>query len=133
MAKRASAAAVLVGLCLCVPIEAHAIDLCSGSHRVTCIVDGDTLWWEGEKIRIEDIDAPEVHAPCTAERDLARAATLRLQALIADSEPEIERTGVDRFGRTLADVSIAGRDLGHVMVAEGLARPWLGHKEHWCD
>lgn len=32
---------------------------CAGGNRVTCVVDGDTLWIEGTKIRAADIDAPE--------------------------------------------------------------------------
>lgn len=34
--------------------------LCDGPVRVNCVVDGDTLWFRGDKIRIADIDAPEI-------------------------------------------------------------------------
>ena len=45
--------------------------------RITCVVDGDTFWHAGEKIRIEDIDAPETHPPrCTAEAALGNRATV---------------------------------------------------------
>jgi endonuclease YncB( thermonuclease family) len=109
------------------------MELCHGSHRVTCIVDGDTFWWHGEKIRIANIDAPEVDAPCAYERHLAHRATLRFRELVSAGTPVLVRSGKDRYGRTLADVAVDGRDVGAVLVKESLARPWLGHKEHWCD
>ncbi len=31
--------------------------------RRTCVVDGDTIWLEGVKIRIADIDTPEISQP----------------------------------------------------------------------
>jgi endonuclease YncB( thermonuclease family) len=53
--------------------------LCETGGGVNCVVDGDTIWIDGEKIRVADIDAPETHAPrCRAEAELGRRATLRL-------------------------------------------------------
>ena len=44
---------------------------CHGGMRVTCVVDGDTLWLAGDKIRLADINTPEVTRPgCPAERAL---------------------------------------------------------------
>ncbi len=34
--------------------------ICKGSYRVTCIVDGDTLWFQQVKYRLKDIDTPEM-------------------------------------------------------------------------
>jgi endonuclease YncB( thermonuclease family) len=36
---------------------------CTGGHRTACVIDGDTLWIGGTKIRIADIDAPEISDP----------------------------------------------------------------------
>src|SRR5579871_2920981 len=56
---------------------------CVGAHRVTCVVDGDTIWFRGEKIRVADINAPELsHPACRSEADLAVAATERLTDLL---------------------------------------------------
>jgi micrococcal nuclease len=30
-------------------------------------------------------------------------------------------------------VLIDGRDLGETLIAEGVARPWRGRREPWCD
>ena len=35
--------------------------LCTAAPRETCVVDGDTFWLNGEKVRIADINAPETH------------------------------------------------------------------------
>lgn len=40
-------------------LGAAPLDFCTGNVRHSCVVDGDTLWIEGEKIRLADIDAPE--------------------------------------------------------------------------
>ncbi|MEO1905391.1 MAG: hypothetical protein ABGX08_00005, partial [Citromicrobium sp.] len=42
------------------------------------------------------------------------------------------RTGTDRYGRTLARLTVDGRDVGTVLVSMGLARPWRGRREGWC-
>jgi len=57
--------------------------LCGDSHRTNCVVDGDTFWFEGEKIRIADIDTPELSPPrCEAERLKGEAAKSRLLSLL---------------------------------------------------
>lgn len=55
---------------------------CGDAQRVTCVVDADTFWLEGEKIRISDIDTPELSPPrCEAERVKGEAAKRRLREL----------------------------------------------------
>lgn len=90
------------------------------AHRHHCVHDGDTFWWEGEKIRIADIDTPELDSADPAERRRAIAARDRLVQLLNAGEVVIERTGHDRYGRTLARIGTIGDQL----VGEGLARRW---------
>lgn len=33
--------------------------ICAGPIRANCVVDGDTFWFEGTKISVADIDAPD--------------------------------------------------------------------------
>src|SRR5687768_10535278 len=48
---------------------------CHSGGGTNCVVDGDTLWLGGEKIRVADIDAPETHEPrCAAEQKLGDKA-----------------------------------------------------------
>lgn len=102
-----------------------------GSVRV---IDGDTFDYAGERIRIADIDTPELRARCEDESRLARAATARLRVLLAAGPFELKRLGrdEDRYGRKLRIVTRGGRSLGDVLVSEGLARTWTGRREPWC-
>jgi hypothetical protein len=51
---------------------------CPTGGGVDCVVDGDTFWIGGEKVRIADTDAPETHPPrCDDEARLGNAATQR--------------------------------------------------------
>jgi endonuclease YncB( thermonuclease family) len=100
------------------------------------IVDGDTFAYAGTRIRIADIDTPEVRGRCAYERGLAARATARMRALLAAGPFELHRTGTrdeDDYGRKLRIVTRGGRSLGDQMVAEGLARTWTGHREPWCS
>jgi endonuclease YncB( thermonuclease family) len=115
--------------------EAASFTLCEGPVRVTCVVDGDTFWYRGLKIRIADINAPELSRPsCAHEARLALAATRRLTALL-NAGPFSLATGereTDRYGRALRVVMRGGRSLGAVLEAEGLAERWQGRRGDWC-
>ena len=105
----------------------------SGSVRV---IDGDTFDHEGVRIRIADIDTPEVRGRCPHETALAARATRRMRALLTAGPFELHPLGngrdEDRYGRKLRIVTRGGRSLGDVLVAEGLARTWSGRREPWC-
>ena len=99
------------------------------------VVDGDTFWLGGDKIRIADIDTPELAARCPAELALAQRATRRLGDLLLEAPFELSPIAgrdEDRFGRKLRIVTRGGRSLGDVLVSEGLARTWTGRREPWC-
>ena len=100
-------------------------------------IDGDTIEIDGETIRILNIDTPEIrHAQCDAERRLGLVAKQRVSVLLRAGRIEITRGDgkrmKDKYGRTLAVVSINGSDLGRMLIAEGLARPWAGRRQPWC-
>jgi endonuclease YncB( thermonuclease family) len=83
------------------------------------VIDGETLRYGRERIRILGIDAPETEnrARCDAERQLAAKATMTLTDIISGKRLEIERHGKDRFGRTLADV-------GEMLIMANVAVRW---------
>lgn len=105
----------------------------NGSVRV---IDGDTFDHGGMRVRIADIDTPEVRGRCAYEVALAGRATRRMRALLSAGPFELHRLGngrdEDRYGRKLRIVTRGGRSLGDVLVAEGLARTWTGRREPWC-
>jgi endonuclease YncB( thermonuclease family) len=118
-------------------VAAAAFAPCTTAARITCVVDGDTFWLAGEKIRIADINAPETGRPaCPGEAALGRAATRRLAGLLNAGQFTLESwrgRDRDRYGRTLRVVVRDGRSLGAVLVAEGLAEPWTGRRRNWCS
>jgi micrococcal nuclease len=105
-----------------------------GDPWAVAITDGDTFRYRGEKIRIADIDAPEVRGRCPHEIRLAARATDRMEALLQAGPFEMRRLDrdEDRYGRKLRVVLRDGRSLGDQLVAEGLARTWTGRREPWC-
>lgn len=122
-----------------VPVEdsVHGgFSICHAGGGANCVVDGDTFWMEGEKIRMADIDTPETHPPrCAREAALGEAATERLQALLNAGPVTLEAIDrdTDRYGRKLRVVTRGGVSLGDALVAEGLARRYEGgRREGWC-
>jgi micrococcal nuclease len=101
------------------------------------VIDGDTFVYAGARIRIADIDTPEVHGRCPEESALAARATRRLGVLLAQGDFELHRLpggrDHDRYGRELRIVTRGGRSVGDILVSEGLARTWTGRREPWCE
>lgn len=117
-------------------VRAGTFPLCGEGQRLSCIVDGDTFWLDGDKIRIADIDTPELSRPgCERELLLARQATQRLQVLLNEGSFDLRYypgRDRDRYGRKLRVVTRKGKSIGETLIAEGLARRWTGRKEPWC-
>ena len=116
--------------------ESARFALCRGPYRVTCVVDGDTIWYRHHKIRLADINAPEVSEPqCDAELDLGEKATDRLIVLLNAgpfSLVPLPDRDEDVYGRKLRTITRGGKSLGGVLVAEGLAERWVGYRRDWC-
>ncbi|MBX9451588.1 MAG: thermonuclease family protein [Mesorhizobium sp.] len=98
--------------------------------------DGDSIRLgttrQSEAVRIFNIDAPEIEGQCAYETDLAQQSKIRLAELLKGRRIEVLRQGTDRYGRTLAAIRVEGRDVGDILVSEGLARTWAGRREPWC-
>lgn len=110
---------------------------CSGPIRTNCVVDGDTIWLDGAKIRIADIDTPEVSRPgCAAEARMGQRATRRLTQLLNGGAfavlPNPDGRDEDRYGRKLRILSRGGQSIGATLVSEGLAEQWGGPRIAWC-
>jgi len=108
---------------------------CKWGGGTNCVVDGDTFWIGGQKVRIADIDAPETHDyRCRSELELGERAARDLQALL--NSGAVTMTSIDRdrdvYGRLLRNVSVNGRDVGQELVAAGVARAYAGGRRPWC-
>ena len=131
-----------VGLAISVIASpSFAVEECHGGNRaarnVTCVVDGDTIWQSGVKMRLLEIDAPETFgASCARERLVGNAAKARLIELMAGGYRVEDSGGKDRTSdrRELVRVTLKdGRDAGLVLMSEGLAQRWPNKGNRWCD
>jgi micrococcal nuclease len=112
-----------------------AFTLCARAVQPNCVIDGDTIRYRGVKIRLEDIDAPEVFSPrCSSEARLGRRAAERLLDLMNAGPFQLAGGGrdEDRYGRKLRVIQRDGRSVGDNLIAEGLARRWDGARRPWC-
>ena len=140
MLKRTAAFAIAL-VTLAMPTAAAALEMCGNRPNTadkTCVVDGDTLWLQGENIRLKDFDTPEPQTQIcggAAEIALAHRASARLLDLLNGNAWTIERFGYDSTSsrRTLATIRIGGQDVGDLLIAEGLARRWPDGHEFWCS
>ncbi len=93
----------------------------AGSVRV---IDGDTLEWNGERVRLMGFDAPEMQQTC--ERGgvtwlCGKEARKALANWIGDRDVDCVGDERDRYERLLAHCSVDGQDIGEWMVSRGLA------------
>ena len=115
--------------------EAASFVFCHNNGGTNCVVDGDTIWYRGTKIRIAGIDTPETHQPkCAAEAKLGAAATRRMLQLVNAGPFTLQSINrdEDRYGRKLRILTRGGKSLGDILVEEGLARYYKGGRRSWC-
>ncbi|GAA3896309.1 hypothetical protein GCM10022276_14130 [Sphingomonas limnosediminicola] len=112
-----------------------AFGFCHTGGGTNCVVDGDTIWIGGQKVRVADIDAPETHDyRCPEEKALGDRATQRLIQLVNSGPVTLQP--IDRvedvYGRKLRLVMVNGTSVGETLVSEGLARYYEGGRKPWC-
>ena len=111
---------------------------------VVRVYDGDTVTadanpWPGvtvrTSVRVRGLDTPEIRGQCPEERAAALEARDVLRELldaaivIAIAQPEHGLYA----GRVVATLLADGVDVGQVLIARGLARPYGGGaRKPWC-
>lgn len=107
------------------------------------VIDADIVRVGGRTYRIYHVDTPRLDSTCSGEARLAEAAVTRMRELLTEAREVDVRPGYDPrsrriwphdlSGRRLARITIDGRDLAELLVAEGWAVRWDRHREHnWC-
>lgn len=96
------------------------------SATVSHVSDGDTLrTTKGRKIRLVQIDAPELHGDCYGKAALAALRTLTPEGarITLVRDPALDAT--DRYGRQLRYVFVAGTNVNVALVRRGAASPYF--------
>ena len=104
----------------------------------------------GQKVRIVAFNATrQMNARCEAERTLAAKAAGKLRQLVAAGGLDLsqvacacpsgtEGTPACNYGRACGVLMAAGKDVGDLLIMEGLARPYVcsgtrcPRREPWC-
>jgi len=84
--------------------------------RQVFVIDGDTIRYGTERIRLRGIDAPELSEP------EGQSAKRRLEELLRSGPVQIVPHGVDVHGRMVADVLVNGQNVAEILKAEGFAK-----------
>ena len=137
MMKRFLQAAVLLGLAVLVTLWTQPQGTANHIHgRDLYVIDGDTLAWGDERVRLQGIDAPEIRSPeCPEELRQGQAARAVLERLVRDGrELVIHESGArDKYHRLLGRLSVDGKDAGEVLMTQGLAVTYHGQlTAGWC-
>lgn len=102
------------------PPPAPAPQISAAGFAVRSVTDGDTLTLaDGRRVRLAQVDAPETGDCFGAE------STAALRALVQDKTVTLRRPSngpeKDRYGRTVAEVSVADRSVNEQLVRDGAA------------
>ncbi len=104
-----------------------------GSARA---IDGDTLGFSDQRVRLHGIDAPERNQKCWLEGSkwLCGEESLRtLQNLIDGAVVKCQKIDRDRYGRIVARCHSNGHDIGHAMIASGMAIAYRKYSSLYID
>ena len=89
------------------------------------VIDGDTIDVGETRVRLHGIDAPERDQPCTTQSGQRWGcgdwATRQVRDRFEGAQALCAPVDTDRYGRTVASCTVAGRDMGRTLVQEGWA------------
>jgi endonuclease YncB( thermonuclease family) len=116
------------------------------------VLDGDTIRAHRVTVvRLVGFDAPETYrARCESERAKGSEAARRLRMLVAGGGLDLtlircscpagtEGTPRCNYGRRRRVLTVRGKDVAEIMIAEGLARKYVcgatscPQRQSWCD
>jgi endonuclease YncB( thermonuclease family) len=113
--------------------------------RVDYVIDGDTfsgvVKLDGGidvsvRVRLRNVDTPEINGQCEYERNMAARAKARLAEIIpAGTTVELTNIKDDKYlGRIDANVADSrGNDVGATLIREKLGRKYNGgRRAPWC-
>ena len=124
---------LVLTLVLILPMSVAVADV-TGNPRV---VDGDTVWIDGTKIRLHGIDAPETKQECYrvdgSPYRCGEAATDALRVLIGADPVRCEGDTLDRYKRLIAICYSGTADLNAEMVRQGWALAYRRYSKDYVS
>ena len=100
------------------------------------VIDGDTIYLNGEKIRFSGIDTPEIKQTCTKNSEIIKCGILAKELLIeiiANKKINCIREGKDRYKRTLAECFVNDLSLSSYLVKNGYAFAYRKYSKKYID
>ena len=107
------------------------------------VFDGDTFEakikvWLGQevvtRVRLRDIDTPEMRGKCASEKELARRAKDSLERLTEGQPIILTNITFGKYGnRIIANAHVGSNNISELMIRSGLAQHYKGGKrQNWC-
>jgi endonuclease YncB( thermonuclease family) len=115
------------------------------------VIEGDTIVADGRTVRLSGFVTPDAQgARCAAERELGVKALKRVRELIQAGDLDYSPVACScpsnilgrlmcRFTRSCGVLKAHGRDIGDILIAEGLAAPFVCEDQEcskaprpWC-
>ncbi len=110
--------------------------LAPGDGYVSRIIDGDTLIWKGQRIRLHGMDAPEMDQTCRDANGKTYMCGWRarqhLKEIISGRPIYCDKVTVDRYGRDVAVCLVEGIDIGERMVLDGWAVAYIRYSRAYA-
>lgn len=125
---------IAISVSLFVLLSAHTANAdVTGKPRV---VDGDTLAFGNQRVRLHGIDAPEAKQTCAVNGNpwnCGEEATFALSYLVGNHWIKCEEKDKDRYGRIVAVCYAGPHDLNARMVRDGWALAYRRYSTNYVD
>ena len=106
---------------------------CYDAEGSNCVLDGDTIYLEGQRIEIAGLKAPKIQgAQCDQERSRGIDSAVRLADLLNSGKVTLGPSVREPDGQLRTKVEVGGNDVGTAMINAGMAREY-GNTNGWCS
>ena len=113
--------------------EAARFAQCYNAAGPNCVLDGNTVYVDRQKVRIAGLEVPKIQgAGCPEERSAGIDAALRLAELLNGGEVTMSAPIRNATGADVRKIFVNGDDIAPAMISAGLARPIGEDNASWC-
>ena len=105
---------------------------CYDAEGSNCVLDGDTIYVQGQRIDIAGLTAPKIQgAQCDGERTRGIDAAVRLASILNSGKVSVGPSVREPDGQLRQKVEVGGNDVATAMIGAGVARDY-GNSNGWC-